>query len=501
MTVGMEELRSAQIDPGPSARDFAADLSTRLSCRDAALDARALADLLRFTFDPGEKQRALLNVLHKHLLRATLEHARRQTIFYSRPEYREWAATRPQDPPDLTCWPRLERRQILDRFDDFIARDVDFASTCHTSGTTGPSLTVYKSTQELAFLWAYFQHLMAPALAAAPSLPLILSFPNLYHGVPIRLPSFGKVFVGGVSDSGLIEDAARVLSRTYRIPGHDSRISILSGLTFQLKLFTSFLIEQGHDLRSFGIQSLNLVGDYVTAHTRRFFADSWGAIPVDRFTLTESVGGANRCLSCDHFHLDPHVIGEVLDPDTGLPVEEGVGQLALTQLHPFVRIQPLIRYLTGDLVRRVPSRCSNAMTFDALGKEVNCISWQPEGRTEWLLFSADLHEIIEGLPDLRLFEEFAGVGVVKDRSVGSPPLFTRTTSEPAARPFSIRLTFELRYAPHYYPDRVGELTEAIRRGLDRTPTSLGRRMREGTVAVEISFVGPDTLKDGLRFKV
>ncbi len=481
---------------------FARELELRLE-RDAAhLGPRDLAELFRFTFEPGAQTAALLHTLHKSLLERTVARARAATEFYSRPVYEERCPTAPGDPPDLSCWPVIERRDVIERFDDLLARDVSYQSASHTSGSTGPALTIHRSAEELAFLWSYYERLLLPAARALSSRPLILSFPNLYHGTPVRLPSIGRVFVSGVTDDTLIHDALKVLEGTYRIPRHDSRISTISGLILYVKFFTSFLLEQGIDPRQFGIRSLVIVGEYVSRLGRRFLAESWGAALFERFSLTESAGGANRCLRCGHFHFDPHVIAEVVDVDTRAPLAEGIGELVLTQLHPFVQMQPLIRYATGDIVRRRRNECGVTLTFDFLGKRSNCIRWRPKGRSEWLLFSVDLYEIINEIPDIRVFDALNNVRSVRDTTVGSRQIFTQVSTPEEAAPFAIELTFELRYAPHVYPDRVEELSRRVESGLRAAvDTALGRHLDDGDGRLVLRFVGPGTLGDAHKIKI
>ncbi len=481
---------------------FASELELQLEHAAARIRPRDLAELFRFTFEPGAQATALLNTLHKFLLGWTVRRARAATAFYADPVYEERCSTAPGAPPDLSCWPVIERRDVIERFDDLLAHDVTYQSATHTSGSTGPALTIHRSAEELAFLWSYYERLLLPSARGLPSRPLILSFPNLYHGTPIRLPSIGRVFVSGVTDDTLIHDALKVLRGTYRIPGHDTRISMISGLILYVKFFTSFLLEQGIDPRQLGVTSLVIVGEYISRLGRRFLAESWGATVFERFSLTESVGGANHCLRCGHFHFDPHVIAEVVDVDTRAPLAEGIGELVLTQLYPFVQMQPLVRYATGDIVRRQRNECGVTLTFDFLGKRSNCVRWRQEGRAEWLLFSVDLYEIINEIPDIRVFDALNNVRSVCDTTVGSRQIFTQRSTPEAEAPFAIELTFELRYAPHIYPDRVTELSRRIENGLrSAVDTALGRHLEDGNGHLVLRFVGPGTLGDAHRIKI
>ena len=483
--------------------EFARELVQRFEAQErASLNPRDLAELFRYTFQAGPRRRALLHALHGYLLRRTLEHARANTRFYRRESYADDAPPAADGAPDPGIWPVIERSTVVEHFDELLAADVHYASVNHTSGSTGQSLHIHKSSEELRFLWAYFDQMIKASLTDGEPRPLILSLPNLYHGAAVPLPSPGRVFVSGVTDDTLIQDAVQVLERSYRIPGHEERISVISGLSFHIKFFTGYLLDQGRDPRDFGIRSMNIVGEYVSERSRRFLEDSWGALIFDRFTLTESAGGADRCLHCGLFHLDPHVIGEVVDPVGHRSVKEGVGLLALTQLYPFVQIQPLIRYLTGDLVRRIPSSCRETMTFEFLGKVENCLGRDHQGSREWLVFSRDLFEVINELPDIRLYDTFPNVRSVRDTSLASPPIFTqRLVPGDVDGGLIVELLFELRYAPHFFADRIDELRARISNALLNAETALAQRLADGTVRLDLRFVGPGALDDAHSIKV
>jgi hypothetical protein len=474
---------------------FASTLQRRLAaCGDPGTAPRELAELFRWTFDASRDAAALRDALHAHLLRWTIGQARHHTRYYARPAYEPSTDGAAEAPADVTRWPVIRRHDVAEQLDAFHADNVAFGSVSHTSGCTGAALPVYRSAEELAFLWDYQVQLLAPVRRKLAARPLVLSMPNLYHGAAVPVPSLGKVFAAGVTDDLLLGDLIKLVRQRFRIPGHEDRISTISGLAHQILFLTHFLREQAIDPRELQIKHINLVGGYVPARRRAYLADAWGATVFDRFSLTESVGGATRCHACGYFHLDPHVIGEVLDVDTGAPIAQGVGRLVLTQLYPFVQMQPLVRYDTGDLVRRVACACSTALTFEFAGKAVNCVGWRPPAAgTEWLVLSVPLHEVLDPIPDFARVEQFRGVRSTSDPSVGSLPLYTLTAHEPRPGALRIVLTLELRYAPHFYPDRVAALRAEIHDGIARAHPTLGARIGEGSVELEIAFTSPRSL--------
>lgn len=478
---------------------FAHDVARRLAETDG-IDPQTLAELFRYATLASSHSIALRHVLQKSLLARTLTHARAHTGFYGNGvAYGTWDADGGPEPPDIRDLPVIDRTEVVERFGDFIADDVTLRSVCHTSGTTGTPLDVYKSFEEVGFLHDYFVAMLQPVQRVLQSRPLSLAFPNSYHGVPLPLPGLGMGFISGVTDDTLIQDAHRVLAGTYRIKGHDERITLLSGLGHHILFFTSYLLEQGVDPRQFRMNGITVTGGYMAPHWIEFLRESWGCIIHDRFTLTESVGGASRGWNSQTFYLDPHIIGEALDVDSQAPLKSGVGLLCLTNLYPFVQMQPLVRYLTGDLVRRLDD--ANGFIFEFLGKAKNCVSMWRNGRREWLLFSSTLNDILCSLADVRVYDWFSNVTVAYDRTVGSLPLLAVETEE-TSRGLSVRLSVELRYAPHTRRRHVDGLRQAIVDGLRKTPnTTLADRMDDGSVELAVQFVGPGQLKKPIVIKI
>jgi hypothetical protein len=483
------------------AREFAGVLAAKLAAV-GTLQPDALARLLPLGVRPDDKSRSLLNCLHVELLRRTVVHARTHAAYYrDRSSYRDQVDPLPGEAPVTSQWPILQRQDVCADFQGFIADDVALHSIAHTSGTTGQPLEVYRSFEEVHFVQEYYVTLLESLRRSQRRRPLSLFFPNQHHGVPLPIPSPGMPLVGGVSDDTLIVDALRVLRTPRKLPGYADRITAIGGLTFHVVFFTSYLIEQGIDPREFGIETLSCTGGFFPATLRRFLATAWGATVSDRFSLTETLGGGWRCDLCGHFHLDPHLFGEVVDVDSGDPLEEGIGSLLLTSLYPFVQMQPMIRYMTGDLVRRVRSDCSGTMTFDFLGKLKNAQSRMAGGRRQWLIFTAPLTDVLAELPDLHRQDWFRNVSVVQDRTAGILPTFGLRHEETKGV-HRIVLSLELRYAPHLFAERMGELTERILATLRAVDdTSLAAGLDDGSVQFDIEYNGPGGFRGPVLIKI
>src|SRR6185437_8432978 len=160
-----------RIDPA----DFAGSTLRWLNASEK-IEARAVADLFSQTSNPHPAAFELRCALQKFLLLRTLADACRDTRFYAaEPSYAAWRPAEDGAPPDLSELPLLDRVVVAARTEDFLSSAVRPRSICHTSGSTGTPLNVYKSFEEIAFINAFYTRLFEPVRRALPSLPLILS--------------------------------------------------------------------------------------------------------------------------------------------------------------------------------------------------------------------------------------------------------------------------------------------------------------------------------------
>jgi phenylacetate-CoA ligase len=126
---------------------------------------------------------------------------------------------------------------------------------------------------------------------------------------------------------------------------------------------------RGIDLPGSAVRTLILSGEPAGSipATKALIEREWGAQALDTAGMTEV--GTIVMFECDHQPGGPHilednVIEEVIDPDTGEPVDYGEpGERVVTSFgRGFV---PLLRYRSRDLVCRVPaSTCGCGRTFD-----------------------------------------------------------------------------------------------------------------------------------------
>jgi phenylacetate-CoA ligase len=125
---------------------------------------------------------------------------------------------------------------------------------------------------------------------------------------------------------------------------------------------------------------LGLFGSEVcTPEMRNQIEKNIGIIVTDNYGLTElgGCGVSGECIERDGLHInEDHYYAEVVDPDTGEPVEDGEpGELIITPLSK--EAFPLFRYRTKDLSRITYEPCRCGRTHARMDKVI--------GRTDDML--------------------------------------------------------------------------------------------------------------------
>lgn len=138
----------------------------------------------------------------------------------------------------------------------------------------------------------------------------------------------------------------------------------------------SYAIRLGQVAAEIGVDLARDTGVELTIHagepgpsipaTKRLLENLWGAHAGDFLGMTETAGiTAYECNEKSGLHIsEDYFLEEILDKDTGEPVPLGeVGERVCTSFA--IGLIPILRYRTGDLVKRVPGReCPCGRTFD-----------------------------------------------------------------------------------------------------------------------------------------
>jgi hypothetical protein len=266
-----------------------------------------------------------------------------------------------------------------------------------TMGTTGTPLVTVRGDREKAFIQQFFRDTSDQASFKAIR---ALSINNPYHGDNISIPANIHLHKIGVYDKGSFEHARSILTNRHEDWRVEPYCTSIIGLERCLRAIT-------HDTRALFpnrlrtyLEEVVSYGEYITQRWRKIYEETWNCNIVDRYSLSEFFGGATQSPACGWYHFDPFVIPEVISSGTKETINEGVGLLLLTALYPFQESQPLIRYLTGDLVAITHTKSSKAA----------CLAIRPLGRAkygvplpgtnDWLLTPAKILECVDAIPEI-----------------------------------------------------------------------------------------------------
>ncbi len=484
---------------------FAESLYEKLT-REVHIDPNDLAELFRLSMQGGPLQIVLQQTIRNWLLSRTIAHAVERV-----PYYRERAAVYqevarrcgPLPVPSFAQLPLLRRNDLKTNAVGLLADHADVELVCHTSGSTGTPISINRSSPEVRFVQRYYNQLLEPLRRELGPKPLTLSFPNFYHGSALPLPSIGMPLISGVTDDTLIQDAAKILLRQHNIPGCSERVQFISGLSHHVIFFTNYLLEKGIDVANLKLSGVSVTGGQISPHWTEFLQRAWNCPLIDRWSMTELIGGATRDHSTGLFVFDPHILVEVVDPNTGALVEgPGVGELVVTTLYPFVQMQPLIRYATGDLVYQTALESTGFPAYAFLGKVGNCISDVQNGSYRLLVSSAQVYDMLTSWPEIFCYDFFSNVTSVRDRLIGSMPIFelVGTTQSPSCT--KCRIVAQLRFNPDAFPGRRTQLKEQLTLRLATAPyASLGNAMETGIAQLQVELVGPGSIVKSPAIKV
>jgi hypothetical protein len=281
-----------------------------------------------------------------------------------------------------------------------------------------------------------------------------------------------------------------LLRREFSFPEFSARIRALVGPLNLLKLLTLRCIEEGVDLRSFGVATVTSYGWQLTSRWRGLFEATWAARVEDIYGVSEVPGlTGHRCAACGRFHMSDLAVVEYLAPDRDAPVDAGAARLVATALYPLVQAQPIIRYNTGDIVD-VGDVCTSSgrLGVEFLGRQDDVIFGPSESGLVPLLWPMALNEILDGMPEVATNDDPRARTVGLRSGFGSPKY--RLERRHGGRGLELHLGIELRWSPRQHPRAAADVVEGTRERILGSSVALRSAVAAGAVSLDLELHEP-----------
>lgn len=265
------------------------------------------------------------------------------------------------DPGDITVEslkrvPVTTKPSLRGRLGEFVSKKADPVLLATTTGTTGLPTSVWFSRRELRTFSALStiaaittlglrdRHVLAYAGCSRATLALTIS----KESVTRSGASF--VHLGMIDPDVCLERLAAPLG----LRGKHPQISHVTAPTSYLAALVHAAETNGWQAGDFGLEHIEVAGEILTDALKARTRDALGAEVTDGYLGTETApAGATGC-GQGHLHFGREFAHfEVVDPFTFAETAPGeVGMLVATPYAPYRDCTLLLRYATGDLVRR-----------------------------------------------------------------------------------------------------------------------------------------------------
>ncbi len=356
----------------------------------------------------------------------------------------------------ITTLPIFTREDLESHLSGFRAQRLSYGFSTFTTGTTsGHPLIVDRSLEEQRFISRFFE-----CIQPKGKKPLTLQLVNTFHGQLLEIPLPYQQIIASINSLGGLRTVRNLLLREYQVAGRSGTISAIGGSLISLLRLTSFLESERIDEKIPRMAFLQTTSEYMTPHAHKRLQDFWHCTIENRYGLSEIFLGAWLCHVCGRFHFEPYGIPEVVGLKSTTAVHSGRGRLVLTSFFPFIQMNPMIRYDTGDGVELFEGECLTGYSgVRILGRISRSIVLNDE---DLFLGENEVMDVLDGESDVmrpRMYRELP----LHLQEVGAPPDFELRTSKGGAPELCVRL----RYEPSSFPQRVNQLRARIRSALGR----------------------------------
>jgi hypothetical protein len=303
----------------------------------------------------------------------------------------------------LSDFPLIDKTTVARDFDQFLNLDRFPDFVISSGGTMSNSGTFSYRCQEEYEAVHYYSSGKDPRepFEADPSGGFALDIFNNSNGYYWRKAPGWPVLAVTLEQQAHADLIARLLRDGLTVKGQQMSVKHVQGQCGPMRALTGYYHSTDVAPAVHSAPSLLVYGSHTTRIWKRRFLDVWGVAPLELYGLSEfAPGTALKCDHCGGFHFWT-CWAEFLALDSDNPVVGGDARLVLTSLVPFVRLQPRIRYLTGDIVT-ITGLCSKTgrVGFRFRGRTASSVILRGGSVPSVLFSECEVLEVVEQLPDV-----------------------------------------------------------------------------------------------------
>lgn len=404
----------------------------------------------------------------------------------------------------LEDFPMIDNRIVSSNLWEFVALDSfpDYLVT--TGGTTGAGSTItFRNDDEYQAVHSFLADYTNQEKATLDSIEdfTLDIFVNTNGHYPRRFPGDPTLSVTLEQPAHaeiirrLIQDGIHFGDRV--VPAR--RVQSQNGT---IRTLTGYFWVTGFEPRNFDMRSLLTYGGHLSETWTQRLRDFWGADVLTLYGLSEfAVGNAMQCRECGSYHYWT-AWPEFWAIDGAGPVESGDAQLVLTSLVPFTKVQPRIRYTTGDIVT-LTGFCSLAeqQGFRFRGRLSSSVVDDSGTQKGVLLSELEVIEVLDRLPNVFCRPHASELSLWSTGSLSKPPF---SMGAPQFKIWSpqqtgiVRIGVEVNFDPISETVRADRFREQFVSTFSRYFSDRLDRLSDNGLRIEIEIVSPASL--GLNIK-
>lgn len=432
-----------------------------------------------------------MNSLDQELLSTTLEYAANQIPFYSR-------VSKSVGPRELQLddFPIIDRTTVSKDLEQFLNLDQFPDYVISSGGTLSNSGAFSFRCQEEYEAVHYYMSGKEPRnrFQPDPERGFSLDIFNNSNGYHWRKPPGWPTLAITLEQQAHAEFILRLLRDGLYVNGQQMCVKHVQGQCGPMRALTGYFQGKGIRAPSANLSTMLVFGSHLTKAWKRRYKAVWGVDSMEMYGLSEfTPGNALKCKECGCFHFWT-CWPEFLNLDTEEPILSGDARLVLTSLVPFARIQPRIRYLTGDIVS-LSGLCpeTGKMGFKFRGRISSSVVIRQDSGRKVLFSEIEVLEVLEQMAGIAHHKHACERNIWETAKVSKPEYdlgypryqieIDRISEDVARAKINIEVTFDYEINQSRRREFLDKFVELLMR---ETP-GLEEALSTGTVVLDVEL--------------